>query len=264
MLERAPAAPPLPSVEEEAAERHAAVTVLNPDGSSPYVLLCEHASRVIPARYRGLGLSSGELEAHIAWDIGAKAMALDMAEALDAPLVMAGFSRLLIDLNRPLDAASSIPAVSETTAIPGNVDLSAAEREYRIRTYFEPFQRAVGTLLDRRAEKRQPTAVIGVHSFTPVYKGFRRPWASGILCSHSLAFGTALVRALDRPDEPSAVNEPYVIDREEDYTVPVHGEARGLPAVLIEIRQDLVADDRGARVWAERLRKALLETDPFA
>lgn len=264
MLERAYQAPPPASPEEEAAERQAAVTVLNAEGTAPYVLLCEHASRLIPARYRGLGLSEADLTAHIAWDIGARAMALTMAKALDAPLVMAGFSRLLIDLNRPLHAASSIPPVSETTTIPGNAGLEAAERDYRIRTYFQPFQQAVDALLDRRQAAGKPTAVIGVHSFTPVYKGFRRPWASGILCSHSLAFGEALVRALHTPEAPSAVNEPYVIDRDEDYTVPVHGEARGLPAVLIEIRQDLVADDTGAGLWAERLISALGQTDPFA
>lgn len=264
MLERMPPFPASASPEEEAAERAEAVTVLNPDGSSPYVLLCEHASRAIPARYRGLGLSDADLSAHIAWDIGARTMALAMAEALDAPLVMAGFSRLLIDLNRPLQAGSSIPALSETTTIPGNRDIGDAERAYRIRTYFEPFQRAVGDLLDRRSRAEKATAVIGVHSFTPVYKGFRRPWASGILCSHSLDFGKALVAALDQPDAPSAVNEPYVIDPEEDYTVPVHGEARGLPAVLIEIRQDLIADDRGALDWAKRCVHALKICQPFA
>ena len=96
-----------------------------------------------------------------------------------------------------------------------------------------------------------------MHSFTPVYKGVRRPWASGVLCSHSLEFGAALVQALDSPEAPSAVNEPYVIDREEDYTVPVHGEARNLISVLIEIRQDLIAEDRGALDWARRSTEAL-------
>ncbi|MBB4066148.1 N-formylglutamate amidohydrolase [Gellertiella hungarica] len=257
MLGRALTPPPLPSPGEEAAERLQAVTVLNPEGTSPYVLLCEHASRHIPARYAGLGLPEADQSAHIAWDIGAKMMALAMAEALDAPLVMAGFSRLLIDLNRPLQSRSSIPVVSETTPIRGNENLTEAERDYRVRTYFQPFQEAVGALLDRRREKGVPTAVIGVHSFTPVFKGFSRPWASGVLCSHSLAFGQALVAALDRPDAPSAVNEPYVIETEEDYTVPVHGEARGLTAVLIEIRQDLIANREGALEWAGHCVRAL-------
>lgn len=257
------AAPALPDAGEEAGERRRAVTVINPEGRSPFVLLCEHASRHIPARYRGLGLAEPALSAHIAWDIGAEIVAREMARLLDAPLVIAGFSRLLIDLNRPLDAASSIPVISETTHVPGNDNLSAAERDYRIRTYFDPFQTTVNHLLDRRQAARTPTAVIGVHSFTAVYKGFHRPWASGILCSHSLAFGTALSAALHRADAPSAVNEPYVIEREEDYTVPVHGEARGLPAVLIEIRQDLIAEEAGARDWAVRSAQALSGCTPF-
>lgn len=251
-------APPLPSPEEAAREWEQSVTVLNPQGRSPYVLLCEHASRFIPARYRGLGLSDADLSAHIAWDIGALDMARDMAERLDAPLVFSGFSRLLVDLNRPLSAASSIPRVSETTAIPGNRDLSAEEMRYRVNTYFKPFQRAVETLLDGRTKSGKPSAVIGVHSFTPVFKGFKRPWASGILCSHSLAFGTALAKALHRPEAPSAVNEPYVIETDEDYTVPVHGEARGLPAVLIEIRQDLISEPEGVREWSKRCADGLV------
>lgn len=262
MLGRVDDAPPLPEPEEEAAERREAVTVVNAEGRSPYVLLCEHASRHIPGRYRGLGLAQGDLETHIAWDIGARTMALSIAESLDAPLILAGFSRLLIDLNRPLGVPSSIPEISETTAIPGNRNIGEAERAYRMRTYFQPFHRAVTDLLDRRAARGQPTAVIGVHSFTPVYKGVLRPWASGILCSHSLDFGTALVAALNRSDAPSAVNQPYVIDREEDYTVPVHGEERGLPAVLIEIRQDLIATDAGASLWAARCVDALRKTQP--
>lgn len=233
------------------------VRVVNAAGSSTYVLICEHASRFIPQRYRGLGLEAAELNRHIAWDIGAENVALRLSGLLDATLVVAGYSRLLIDLNRPPGGPTSIPQISEATPIPGNAGLTAEQCDERIRDYFLPFQSQVEGILDRRQELARRTIIIGVHSFTPVYKGVRRPWRAGILYRKSQRFGAALATALGGPDSGIAHNEPYQIDDESDYTVPVHGEARGLDAVLIEIRQDLIADDEGAAAWASRLSGAL-------
>lgn len=235
------------------------VRVVNEDGPSPYVLLCEHASRFIPEDYGGLGLAEPDLSRHIAWDIGAAQVASGLSAALDAPLVLAGYSRLLIDLNRPPDSATAFPEISETTPIPGNRGLSAEERARRIAAYFDPFQAAVRQLLDERAAAGRPATVIGVHSFTPVFKGFVRPWQAGILYRRSQRFGHALAEALGGAKGDIAENEPYAIEDDSDYTVPVHGEARGLDAVLIEIRQDLIADDQGAAAWAARLARALEE-----
>lgn len=234
------------------------VRALNAAGTSPFVLLCEHASRFIPATYQGLGLGEPDLSRHIAWDIGAARVAEALSAHLDAPLLLAGYSRLLIDLNRPPASETSIPRVSETTVIPGNADLSPEERQHRVGTYFDPFQAAVGQLLDARQQAGKPTAVIGIHSFTPVFKGFSRPWQAGILYRRSRAFGHGLAEALGGAAAAIAENEPYSIDDESDYTVPVHGEARGLDAALVEIRQDLIADDAGADAWAHRLAAALL------
>lgn len=231
--------------------------VVNAQGSSSYVLLCEHASRYIPEKYQDLGLAPSELARHIAWDIGAEEVAVQLSNHLDAPLVCANYSRLLIDLNRPVDSSSSVPHLSEATFIPGNANLSRAERQARIDAYFTPFQTCVGRLLDARVATRRSTTIIGVHSFTPVYNGVERPWQAGILFRKSAQFGSALVAALGGPAANIAENEPYQIDDESDYTVPVHGEARGLDAVLVEIRQDLIATASGAKVWAERLTKAL-------
>lgn len=231
-----------------------AVCILNEDGASPYVLVCEHASNFIPECYAGLGLGGADLKRHIAWDIGAEKVARDLSHRLDAPLVIAGYSRLLIDLNRPPRSPTAIPEISESTVIPGNVGLSVEERQARISAYFTPFQTQLSELLDAR---RGETKVIGVHSFTPVYKGVTRPWHAGILYRKAAAFGHALAEALGGPAAHIAENEPYQIDDESDYTVPVHGEARGLDAVLIELRQDLVADDAGCATWALRLAEAL-------
>ena len=233
------------------------VRVLNADGSSPYVLLCEHASRFIPDDDNGLGLPEAELSRHIAWDIGAAQVAEALSRRLDAPLVLAGYSRLLIDLNRPVGSATSIPEVSETTVIPGNLNLSVADRARRVALYFEPYQAAVRQLLDQRIASGKGATIVGVHSFTPVFKGVARPWHAGILHRKAQRFGHALAEALGGSDQAIAENEPYQIEDDSDYTVPVHGEARGLDAVLVEIRQDLIADPAGAAAWSERLATAL-------
>ena len=233
------------------------VCVLNAEGASPYVLLCEPASRFIPAQHHGLGLRAEDQSRHIAWDIGAAEVAEALSRALDAPLVMAGYSRLLIDLNRPVDSATSIPEMSETTVIPGNLNLTREERARRVALYFEPYQAAVRQLLDRRQAAGQATTIVGVHSFTPVFKGAVRPWHAGILYRKSRGFGHALAQALGGLAQAIAENEPYQIEDDSDYTVPVHGEARGLDAVLVEIRQDLIGEPQGAAQWAARLAAAL-------
>jgi predicted N-formylglutamate amidohydrolase len=232
------------------------VRVVNAGGRSPYVLTCEHASRFIPARYNGLGLPEAERIRHIAWDIGALDMALKMSAVLDAPVAIAGYSRLIIDLNRPPGSSTSIPEVSEATVIPGNLNLSGEDRETRAAAYFHPFDSAVRGLLDRREAERRRTILLGVHSFTPVYKGLRRPWRAGILFRRSEAFGKAFAAALGGMEQAVAENQPYRIEDDHDYTVPVHGEARGLDAVLIEVRQDLIAEPAAAAEWGERLAKA--------
>jgi predicted N-formylglutamate amidohydrolase len=234
-----------------------AVEIANPAGTSPFVLLCEHASNRIPEEYDGLGLSAADRARHIAWDIGAADVARSLSALIDAPLILSGYSRLLIDCNRPLHAATSIPEISETTVIPGNAALSPVDRRRRAERFFGPFQAAVEAHLDHRRRGGRRTVVIGIHSFTPVFKGFRRPWHAGILFRRSRDFGRAFVDALRRDDFVVEANQPYQIGDDTDYTVPMHGERRGLDAALVEIRQDLVADPRGAGLWAGFLAAAL-------
>ena len=231
-----------------------AVEVANPGGGSPWVLLCEHASNHVPARYARLGLAEAEMSRHIAWDIGAAALGRALSAALDAPLFLSGYSRLLIDLNRPLGSATSIPASSEATPIPGNCGITAQERAAREAAYFVPFRDAVAAHLDGRAREGRPAMVLGVHSFTPVFLGVARPWQVGMLYAAAAEMAGAVIAAL-REDRAICVgdNEPYRIESEHDHTVPVHGDARGLPAALLEVRQDLIADAAGVREWAGRL-----------
>jgi predicted N-formylglutamate amidohydrolase len=237
-----------------------AVTALGEGGASPYVLLCEHASNHVPEAYGGLGLVPSDLERHIAWDIGAADLARELSRRLDAPLFLSGHSRLLIDCNRPPGAPTSIPTRSEDTDIPGNRDLDAGERARREVAYFAPFHAAVARMLDRRAAEGRRTIVVGVHSFTPVFLGLVRPWLAGVLYAGAADFGRALVERLAADLGADAVgdNEPYRIEPEaHDYTVPVHGDARGLDAALLEVRQDLIATAAEAEAWAARLAPAL-------
>ena len=235
------------------------VTLVNAGGASPFVLLCEHASNHIPARYASLGLPPAELERHIAWDIGAASLARRLSAQLDAPLFLAGVSRLLIDLNRPPGVPTSMPERSEDTPIPGNQRIGTAEREAREAVWFHPFHAAVAALLDRRQAQGRPAVVIGVHSFTPRFQDLDRPWHAGVLFGAAETFGRSLAAAIGT--DPALVvgeNEPYRIEPGiHDYTVPVHGDARGLDAALIEVRQDLLADKAGIEAWALRLASAL-------
>ncbi len=243
----------------------AAVTVVNEGGASPYVLLCEHASNYIPAEYAGLGLPAAELQRHIAWDIGAADLSRLLSQRLDAPLILSGYSRLLIDCNRPLLTPTSIPTRSEDTDIPGNQGLDAEERARRAAAYFTPFQDQVVAMLDGRQRSGTPTIVFGVHSFTPVFRGVARPWQCGVLYGAATGFGRGLVARLAAdPGLNVGDNQPYQIGRDTDYTVPMHGDGRGLPAALIEVRQDLIATPAGVEGWAQRMVPALADVAAVA
>jgi predicted N-formylglutamate amidohydrolase len=235
-----------------------AVEVLNEHGHSDIVLLCEHASNHMPAEYRQLGLDATHLQRHIAWDIGAAEVTRLLSARLDAPAFLSGYSRLLIDLNRPLGTPGSIPVLSEDTGIPGNVGIDAAERDRRAKIMFSPFHDRVTAHLDRRAAEGRATRIVTIHSFTPVFLGVARPWHAGVLHEHAAGLAEAILSGL-RADTALnvAANVPYVISRDADYAVPVHGDDRGIPAVLIEIRQDLLANRAGIEEWADRLAAAL-------
>jgi len=243
----------------EAGEWPEPVEVLNQAGHSDIVLICEHASNYIPASFDGLGLSDLDLKRHIAWDIGAEAVSRCLSALLDAPCFIGKYSRLLIDLNRPIESATSIPVRSEATDVPGNVQLSPDDRQLRIDRMFTPFQASVSAHLDRREKDRRPTKIVAIHSFTPVFLGEARPWDAGILFDKSAEFGADLIDRLKRVTGLNiGANVPYVIERTSDYAIPVHGEDRGLDAVLVEIRQDLIGHSEGQARWADYLFKSLI------
>lgn len=236
-----------------------AATVENAHGKGDWVIVCEHASCHIPAEYAGLGLAAEAQRRHIGWDIGAAALTRAMARKLDAAVVLANYSRLLIDLNRPLAAHSSIPRRSEDTVVPGNVELDDAERARRVERIFEPFHQAVAGLLDTRREEARATRLLTVHSFTPVFLGSPRPWHMGVLSGASRHLAAAFIAevAALAPHLCLSLDEPYRIAEDDDYAIPVHGDARGIDALLIEVRNDQLATDAAIDDWAGILCAAL-------
>ena len=227
-------------------------------GRSNFVIVVDHASRRIPRRLKDLGLPASELQRHIAWDIGALGVARRVAAALDAPLVAQNYSRLVIDCNRDPKVAASIPRLSESVEIPGNVDLSDVEIAARRAAIFDPYHNEVGRLLDARKAQNRPTILVSQHTMTNIYSGVSREMHAAVLYNRDRRFAGLVLDALRR--EPAllvADNEPYFVSDETDYTIPHHGEARGLPHVEIEIRQDLVGDEAGQAEWAQRVTRAL-------
>jgi predicted N-formylglutamate amidohydrolase len=231
------------------------VNVTRPGGASPFFLACEHAGKRIPRRLGSLGLDDYHLERHIAWDIGAEAVALDLSARLDATLVSQTYSRLVIDCNRDPLVETSIPTISEATEIPGNKGIAAVEVQARADEIFHPYQERMVDHLDSRDEAGQPSVLIDVHSFTPVFHGEARPWHIGVLHNEDSRLAHILLDLMD--DIPVGDNQPYEVDSVNDYTIPVHGEQRGIPHVEFEIRQDLITLAAGQEEWADRLESWL-------
>jgi predicted N-formylglutamate amidohydrolase len=231
-------------------------------GRSNFVIVVDHASRRIPRRLDDLGLPASELQRHIAWDIGALGVARQTAAALDAPLVAQNYSRLVIDCNRDPKVATSIPRLSESIEIPGNIGLSDAEVTARRAEIFDPYHNYVRALLDERLAAGRHTILVAQHSMTDIYKGVRRDMHAAVLYNRDRRFAGLVLDMLRRErDLVVADNEPYFVSDDTDYTIPRHGEARGLPHVEIEIRQDLVSDDAGQAQWARRITRALQDAE---
>lgn len=236
-----------------------AVRVINPNGNSPFVVAVDHASNRIPERWGTLGLSAAERIRHIAWDPGALAVSLRLIDLLDATVVQSTVSRLVIDCNRDADAPDLIAKVSETTVVPGNADLAAEERRLRIDTVHAPFHTAIDTVLDRRKAEDVETILVCMHSFTPVFKGVARPWPIGLIHGRDMGYTAALRDALAAEDPSLNIgwNEPYSALNGVTYTLEHHGDGRGLPSTMIEVRNDELASPAGVDLWAGRLARGL-------
>jgi len=234
----------------------------NSAGRSPFLLTSDHYGRLIPRSLGDLGLPAGELTRHIAWDPGIAGVANALSKDIDAHLIAQRYSRLVIDCNRPPGAPSSIPRISEATVIPGNEGIARDAAQARREAIFEPYHRRIAEVIDHRLRDGVPTVLVSLHSFTPVYAGIARPWHIGTLYHRDTRLPPLLLKLL-RAEGDLVVgdNEPYAVSDETDYTVPVHGEARGLMNSGIEIRQDLISDSAGQTQWADRLARILAEIE---
>jgi predicted N-formylglutamate amidohydrolase len=241
-----------------ASDEPAPVTIYNENAPSPFLLVADHAGNVMPRALGRLGVTEVECERHIAWDIGIAGLGRLLADALDATLIQQNYSRLVIDCNRPPGTVTSIPEISEHTPIPGNVGLSEGDIAARAREIFWPYHNRIENELDRRLQAGRPAVLIPLHSFTPVFKAVARAWHAGVLYNRDPRLARRLL-ALLKAEKGFVVgdNAPYTVTDASDYTIPVHGERRALPHALIEIRQDLIADDNGQRDWALTLARLL-------
>lgn len=235
------------------------VIVVNGEGRSPVLLVCEHAGKVIPASLKHLGLPESELSRHIAWDIGAEPMARRIARHLDAPLILQRYSRLVYDCNRPPESPGAMPEVSETTAIPGNRDLSPEARQARTEALYLPFHAAVKAAIDGKLSRGITPAIVTLHSFTRVFKGVERTVELGLLFDADARLAHLMMDEMGRahPAVATRLNEPYGPADGVAHTLNLHGNSRGLANVMIEVRNDLIADEKGQEDWAGLLAKLI-------
>lgn len=234
-------------------------TILNSHGATPAVLLCDHASNAIPAALGDLGLDDAARSRHIAWDIGAAEVTRHLAEILDVPAVLSGFSRLVVDCNRSHDDPTAMRQISDGTIVPGNRGLDATARAMRAEDCYWPYHRAVTGLIDDFTARRVTPAVVSIHTCTPVMRDFERPWHIGVLSNHDRRMADILITELAR-DSTLCVgdNQPYSGLDPHGYTIETHALPQDRPNVLLEIRQDLVDTHHGAQHWAELVGKALV------
>ena len=233
-------------------------SVHNEQGKAPLLLLCDHASKAIPKALGDLGISEEELSRHIGWDIGGLDAAIALAEALDAPLVASGYSRLVIDCNRWPGGEGSTPEVSDGTPVPANKQLTKAEIDARAEACFWPYHREVDRHLDRMTANGATVALLVMHSFTPQMKGFKRPWHVGVLWNDDPGLPEPLLAELRR--DPGLIvgdNEPYSARASYEYTLNSHARPRKLPHCSLEVRQDLIGTRAEARAWGRKLAPAI-------
>lgn len=231
----------------------------NPAGSGPFVIVCDHASNRIPKELESYGFDSALREMHIAWDPGALGVARRLSAALDAPLIWPDVSRLVIDCNRPPDAASLIVVETERGPVEANRDLSRDERARRIGRIHTPYHAAIDACLERRADAGLSTALVAVHSFTPLFFGKPRPWQVGVVFGDDRRLADILISELQSDTALTVgINEPYAPADNVYYTVERHAGPRGMPAAMIEIRNDEIGDEAGQRAWASRLAQILV------
>lgn len=224
------------------------------------LVICDHAANAFPPGYGSLGLPREALERHIAYDIGAAWLARRLAAQLGAPAILSTFSRLLIDANRGADDPTLVMRISDGALIPGNARIEAREIERRRQLFWAPYRGAIDATIESMLATGEPPVILSIHSFTPLWRGVPRPWKVGVLWDNDPRLPKPLLRALADDDDLA----PYEIGDNEPYEGALPGDtinavatARGLSNALIEVRQDLIADQESAEAWADRLARII-------
>ena len=241
-------------------QQHRPFKILNRHGRCDLVIICDHASKVIPAEYNDLGLSGPDLDRHIAWDIGAQSVAERLADAFDAPAVICGTSRLVIDCNRhPADPAA-MPVKSDGVVIPGNQALTQSDRDDRVRRFFHPYHDMIEDVIGERFREGHRPLILSVHSMTPEMNGKFRPWEISLSSNEQRKVSELMLGFLRRREDITVGdNQPYNLDPAEDYSTPMHALARQLPYIQVEFRQDQVGTPAGIKKWADIFAEALAD-----
>ncbi len=222
-------------------------------GGSACLILCDHATNRLPPEYGTLGLDAAEMQRHIAYDIGAKSVALEMGRQLGATVLSTCYSRLLIDPNRGEDDPTLIMQISDGAVVPGNARIDEAERSRRIARFFTPYHDAIGAEIDAALSLGAVPIVVSIHSYTENWRGVPRKWHAAVLWDKDPRLAAPLLRELrERTGLEIGDNEPYTGYLRND-TIFRHATLRGLPNALLEIRQDLIRDEKGQREWAALL-----------
>ncbi len=222
-------------------------------GGSSFLVLCDHATNWLPPEYGTLGLDEGQLKRHIAYDIGALGVALEIGRRLQSTVISTGFSRLLIDPNRGEDDPTLVMQISDGALVPGNAHIDEAERERRLARYFTPYHAAIADEIDAMLQRGMIPAIVSIHSFTENWRGVPRKWHASVLWDKDPRLALPLLRELrERTGQEIGDNEPYEGYLRND-SIFRHATVRGLPNVLVEVRQDLIRDAKGQRDWAELL-----------
>jgi len=230
------------------------VVVEKHEGVSAFVFVCEHAGLAVPAALGNLGLGDEVWTQHIASDIGAKQVAQGIAQQLNSTLIFQQYSRLVIDCNRAYSADSLIPEIIHGTKVSGNNGLGLEERKARIDEIHAPFHKEIEQELEARRVQNTPTILASIHSFTPKLGDRERPWHIGVQYAQNATFANIIMNIL-REDTTLCIgdNQPWPVNETDDYTIPVHGDGRNLPYVMIEIRQDLISAEDAQNLWAKKL-----------
>jgi predicted N-formylglutamate amidohydrolase len=232
--------------------------LVNGAGQGKLLLVCDHASNRIPARLGNLGLTQQQLATHIGWDLGAAAVARRLAALLDAPLLLANYSRLVIDCNRWPSNPASIVESSDGIAVPGNAGLSPAEALARRRALFDPYHTAIAEFLSQ--QPKESRFLLSIHSFTPSLAGVDRHWPIGVCYRTDISWGKRWLDVLkNKLSEPVGNNQPYDVEADIDFTIPVQAEARAIPGIMLEIRDDRIIDEAGIEACSEIVAESWLE-----